>query len=173
MRTRTRPRYDPQTRCAQTRRLRARAREAEARADHAEAQTAEIEAEMQQLRREIRQERRDAIALMDSPAWHRDLLLLARDRVRSELISLSTRHNSCAECGSFGRGFQANFLQADIDALTQAHDLPPIETLGAIDWPVQMGRRVLKGRHLNRIWLEKAAQTERANGGRASYRVWD
>lgn len=154
MRARTQPRYDPQTRCAQTWRLRHRAREAEARADAAEAAVAEVRGEMEQLRRAIRHERSEALAVMESPGWYCDLLRLARDRVRAELIALSIRRDSCPECGSFGRGFQAGFLQAEIDALTQAHDLPPVDALAPIDWPVHMGRRILKGRALDRRWLQ-------------------
>lgn len=175
MRPRTRPRFEPmtlglhpqldrKTHCVQTRRLRVRAREAEARAQAAEAKTAEVLAEMDALRRAVHQERRDAIAAAEGPDWHRGLLLMARDRVRDGLIALATRHDSCAACGSFGRGFYEGFLQDEIDAVTRAHDLPPVTPPAPIDWPVSMGRRILKGRVLTRIWLEQAAQTRRQRG---------
>jgi len=171
MRARTRPSINAAQHCARTRTLRHRAQAAEARAEAAEEALAEARREMEHAleaeRRAIRRERRDAIAAAESPDWQRDLLVLARDRVRAELLALATQHDSCAACGSFGRGFYGGLLQAEIDAVTAAHDLPPTQPLGAIDWPVAMGRRILKGRVLNRMWLEQAARAARRKVGPA------
>ena len=167
MRARTRLSYNAAQHCARTRTLRHRAQAAEARAEAAEAELAKVRAEMDTQSRAIRRERLDAIAAAESPDWQRDLLVLARDRVRAELLALATQHDSCPACGSFGRGFYGGLLQADIDALTAAHDLPPAEPLGPIDWPVAMGRRILKGRVLNRMWLELAARGARRKAGPA------
>jgi hypothetical protein len=139
--------------CRATYRLRVRAREAEAQAAAARAETAEIYAEMRALRADIRTERAALTAFIESPEWHRDLLALARDRVRAELLSLSTARKSCVECGSFGRGVYDDFLRAEIDAITRAHCLVPEHALDPIDWPVRMGSHTRHGRALRDDWL--------------------
>ncbi|MGJ8560860.1 MAG: hypothetical protein ACSHX3_11540 [Litorimonas sp.] len=139
--------------CRATYRLRVRARDAEAEAAAARLETAEIYAEMRALRAEIRAERAALIEFIESPEWHRDLLCLARDRVRAELLSLSTQRKSCGECGSFGRGIYEDLLRAEIDALTTTHRLVPEAGLDPIDWPVRMGSHTRQGRALRDEWL--------------------
>lgn len=152
-----------QTRCALTRQLRYRARQAEAEAREARAEAdaavaaaqAEVEAawaRTETLYAKIKAERAALSAFIESPAWERDLLIIARDRVRAELIDLSQSKQSCHACGSFGRAFQSRFLQDQIDGLTQAHDLPPAPPLPPADWAVPMGIITRHGRGLDRSW---------------------
>lgn len=138
-----------QHRCAHTRHMRKRAQRAEAEA-------AALRAEVAALRQERRDERAALAAHIESPEWARDLLLIARDRVRGELINLSARHASCGTCGSFGRGFSKNFLTAEIDRLSTAHALPSVPPLPDPDWPVQMGLRFRGGQGLDTSWLMEA-----------------
>ncbi|MGB6229024.1 MAG: hypothetical protein WBF53_02725, partial [Litorimonas sp.] len=93
-------------------------------------------------------------AYLDGPEGRRDLLLLARDRVRAELLTLSASHTCCAQCGGFGRQFQARFLQDEIDALTTAHGLDPVDPLPEPDWATRMGVRVRGGKRLDESWME-------------------
>jgi len=145
-----------QDRCALTRRLRRRAQAAEAAIAAAQAETEAIRADMRALRADIRSERRALIAFIESPEWERDLLLLARARVRAELLGLSGTRQSCGTCGGFGRGIYDGLLQDEIDALCTAHDLPPERALGEIDWPGRMGAVTRRGRVLRSDWLRPA-----------------
>jgi hypothetical protein len=134
--------------------LRVRAREAEAQIEAARAETDAVRAEMRDLRADIRAERAALTAFIESPAWQRDLLLLARDRVRAELVTLATERRSCSACGSFGRGMYEDFLSAGIDKITAEHRLGPDRALDPIDWPVRMGRHTRGGRALRGEWLQ-------------------
>lgn len=147
--------------CRATYRLRVRAREAEAQAAAARAETAEIEAEMRALRADIRAERAALTEFIESSDWHRDLLCLARDRVRAEMTTLATQRKSCGACGSFGRGVYDNLLRAEIDTLTREHRLLPEPALDPIDWPVRMGTHTRQGRALRDEWLRPATVTRR------------
>lgn len=150
-----------QQRCAVTANLRYRAQAAEAEIAAARAETDAIRAEMRALRAEIRAERADLIAFIESPAWARDLLVLARDRVRGELVSLSTQRKSCGECGSFGRGIYDGLLRTQIDALGREHRLVPEQAIDPIDWPVRMGSHTRQGRALRDDWLQPPAPRRR------------
>ncbi|GLQ21856.1 hypothetical protein ACFFUB_08965 [Algimonas porphyrae] len=152
-----------QTRCILTAQLRYRAQAAEAetariredaadRIAAAEARADAAEARMAALHKAIKTERADLSAFIESPDWERDLLQLARDRVRAELLNLSQSHKSCHQCGSFGRAFSERFLQAEIDALTCAHDLPHLTPLPPADWAVPMGSVTKQGRGLDNSW---------------------
>lgn len=142
-----------QQRCALTQRLRHRARDAEAKTRAAHAETDSVRAEMRALRADIRAERAALSAFIESPEWHRDLLTLARARVRAELVALSTQRKSCAACGSFGRGLYEDLLRAEIDAINAEHRLAPDHALAPIDWPVRMGSHTRQGRALREDWL--------------------
>lgn len=143
-----------QTRCALTARLRWRVRQAEARAEEAEEMAEAAEARAAAVYHEMKAERAALIAYIESPEWERDLLILARDRVRAELLNLAAKRQSCPSCGSFGRGFSEHFLQAEIEAITREHNLPFTPRLPSPDWPVRMGRVTKDGRGLSRQWLE-------------------
>ncbi|MEM7728136.1 MAG: hypothetical protein AAF311_02560, partial [Pseudomonadota bacterium] len=108
------------------------------RAQRAEAEAARLRAELALLRAEIAAERAALTVYVDGPEWRRDLGVMARDLVRGELLDLAETHTACGECGSFGRRFADRFLQDGIDALTQAHGLPPEPALAPADWPVHM-----------------------------------
>lgn len=142
-----------QARCAVTIGLRRRTQAAEAAIAEAQAETEAIRADMRALRAEIRSERAALTAFIESPDWARDLLLLARARVRAEMLSLSGTRQSCGTCGSFGRGLYDGLLQAEIDALCAAHGLPAERALGEIDWPTRMGAMTRRGRVLRNDWL--------------------
>ncbi|WP_189497708.1 hypothetical protein [Algimonas arctica] len=142
-----------QDHCRATYRLRVRARDAEAEVVAAHAETEAVRAEMRALRAEIRAERAALIAFIESPEWHRDLLTLARARVRAELVALSTQRKSCAACGSFGRGLYEDLLRAEIDTINTEHRLPPDHALAPINWPVRMGSHTRRGRALREDWL--------------------
>lgn len=156
---------DTHDHCRATYRLRVRAREAEAQIGAAQAETDAVRAEMRELRATVRAERAALTAFIESPAWHRDLLLLARDRVRAELVTLATERKSCGACGSFGRGMYEDFLSAEIDRVTAAHRLVPDRALDPIDWPVRMGRHTRAGRALRDDWLQPPAPSRRARDG--------
>lgn len=152
-----------QKRCAMTQNFRCRMRAAETQAADARAETALIraqtEAELAVMRGDIRAERAQMQAeraalteFIESPEWQRDLLALARQRVRAEMTALSITRKSCKECGSFGRGFYNNILNAEIDALNKTHGLAPDRTPDSIDWPVRMGIYTRRGKALNRDW---------------------
>ena len=136
-----------QRRCAYTAHLRRRCQRAEADA-------ALLRAELAAERAAIRREREDAVARTESPEWARDLLVLARDTVRENLLGLADTHQACETCQGFGRGLSENFLQGDIDALTAAHDLPPEPRLRAPDWPKHMSFITRRGRRKEGRWLE-------------------
>ncbi|WP_298919027.1 hypothetical protein [uncultured Algimonas sp.] len=168
---------DGKRRRALTRRLRHRAMVAEAEAgqaraeaEAARAQACEavdaMQAELERERAALEADRRAFLALPESPEWRRDLLVLARDRVRAELLALGRTHRSCGECGSFGRGFSERFLQAEIDAMTDAHGLDPAPALGPADWPSPMGYITHRGRRLDASWhTPDPAQTGRTQTG--------
>ena len=143
-----------QERCAMTARLRWRVRQAEVRAEEAEEAADAADARAASIYHEMKAERAALIAYIESPAWERDLLILARDRVRAELLCVSAKRQSCPSCGSFGRGFHEHFLQDEIEAITREHDLPSTPRLPPPDWPVRMGRVTKDGRGLARQWLE-------------------
>lgn len=144
--------------CRATHRLRFRAREAEAQIDEARAETAEIYAEMSALRAAIREERAALTEFIESAAWERDLLCLARDRVRAELLTLSGLRKSCGECGGFGRGFYEGLLGEAIEAIAREHRLLPIDAPAPINWAVRMGHVTRGGRALRDDWLRVPAR---------------
>lgn len=143
-----------QQRCALTANLRYRAQAAEAEIAVAQAETEAVRAEMRALRAEMRSERAALTAFTESPEWERDLLILARDRVRGELVSLSTQRKSCGACGSFGRGVYDGLLRTQIDAMNREHRLVPEHAIDPIDWPVRMGSHTRRGRTLRDEWLQ-------------------
>lgn len=142
-----------QERCALTAALRKRTQAAEAKAEVAEAKAEYADERAAKFYHEMEAERAALTAFLESPEWKRDLLILARDLVRQELLALSETHQSCGQCGSFGRGFQESFLKDAIEQIGRAHDLPWVPALPPPDWPVQMGRVIKDGRALNRAWL--------------------
>jgi hypothetical protein len=154
-----------QQRCALTANLRHLAREAEAEAAAARAETALIraqtDAELAILRAEIKAERAALTEFTESPQWQRDLLCLARERVRAELTALSKTHKSCQDCGSFGRGFYDNILNADIDALNKTHGLAADQNPDPISWAVPKGYGTRRGKALHRDWQTPAPEPRR------------
>lgn len=159
---------DTHDRCRATHRLRLRARAAEAEIDVARAETDAVYAEMRALRAEIRGERAALTTFLESPEWQRDLLIMAREQVRTELLTLSLARKGCGTCGSFGRGFYEHLLRPQIDALTREHRLVPEQGVDPIDWPVRMGSHTRKGRALRDDWLRTPAPRRRA----AQDRTW-
>ncbi|MEL6687899.1 MAG: hypothetical protein AAFP97_09780 [Pseudomonadota bacterium] len=143
-----------QARCALTASLRRRTQAAEARAEEAEEIAEAAEARAAKFYHEMQAERAALLDYLESPQWRRDLLVIARNLVRDDLLRLSATRQSCPSCGSFGRGFQEHFLQDAIDTLTKEHGLPRVSPLLPPDWPVRMGRVTKDGRGLHRAWLE-------------------
>lgn len=125
------------------------------RAQRAESEAAALRAELAALRSDIRRERREAAAFVESPEWERDLLCLAQERIRAEMMQLSLTRKSCEACGSFGREFQRRFLDEEIDTLTQENGLPPPSQAQGRDmsWPLRLGAKVHKGRLLKADWM--------------------
>lgn len=134
-----------------------RAREAEAQIDAAQAETAAVYAEMRGLRATIRDERAALTEFIESAEWERDLLCLARDRVRAELLTLSGLRKSCGECGGFGRGVYEGLLGDAIEAIARERRLLPIDAPTPINWPVRMGHVTRNGRALRDDWLHAPA----------------
>jgi hypothetical protein len=115
-----------QTRCALTASLRRRTQAAEARAEEAEEIAEAADARAAKFYQEMQAERAALLDYLESPEWQRDMLVVARNLVRDELLRLSSTRQSCPSCGSFGRGFQDHFLQEAIDRLTREHGLPRV-----------------------------------------------
>lgn len=149
---------DTHDHCRATHRLRVRAREAEAQIDEARAETAAVYAEMRALRAAIRDERAALTEFIESAEWERDLLCLARDRVRAELLALSSARKSCGDCGGFGRGVYEGLFTDAIEAIAREHRLPPIDAPTPINWPVRMGHATRQGRALRDDWLRVPAR---------------
>lgn len=120
--------------CRATRRLRTRLRAAEARIDA-------LDAQLRAERAAIADERAALVAQMESPEAERDVMLIAQDLLREEVMSAATRREICRECGGLGHGMTKGLLSKRIADHCRVHDLPLTPKSGAgdpdavADWP--------------------------------------
>lgn len=140
-------------RCAYTASLRRRARAAEGALAEMRAERDAANALCDAVIARTDKERAALIAFVSSPEWERELLIMARDKVRAEFTQMIEERRSCSACGGFGRGVYDGLLSGAIDAISQAHGLEPAGERGAIDWPSRMGGVSKGGRLLAYNWL--------------------
>ena len=107
-------------------------------------------------------ERAALTAYLESPDWARECLIFAQEALREEMAALAVTRQTCRSCGGFGRGAYADFFTAAIAALTEQHDLPPVEGRPAPDWPLVPGQRFYKGGMLDGSWLTPAEDGSKA-----------
>ena len=162
MRPSQRPRYSNTVRCAATRRFRERAQAAEARAARMEAERDAAQAERCAALASVARERGALQRWLDSPEWERDLLVMARARLRDALGREIAARGTCNSCGGLGRGLYANLLSDTIEALEAAHGLAPAGRLPDPDWTDGIGERTLRGARPDRSWLRASWPDRRA-----------
>lgn len=162
MRPRRSPRFSTAARCRAVQAFRRRMDAAEARADAAERARDAAQAERCAALASVARERGALQRWLDSPEWERDLLVMARARLRDALGREIAARGTCNSCGGLGRGLYANLLSDTIEALEAAHGLAPAGRLPDPDWTDGIGERTLRGARPDRSWLRASWPDRRA-----------
>lgn len=154
------PRHSAAKRCEATKALRHRMHAAEAALREAQSDTARARAALAEERRAIRAERVALVAWAESPLWERDLLVLARDRVRRAIMAATMERRNCSSCGGLGAGLYQGFLCEEIGALEAEHGLEPAPVQLPDGWAAALGGR--EGRDAG--WLRRGAREDAGRG---------
>lgn len=113
-----------------------------------------LELELAAERAMIAAERADLAAHMESPEAERDVMLLAQDLLRSEMIdaaSLPKPRGLCGTCGGLGHGMTNGLLVGRINDHCERHGLSQVSApMDDSAWP-----HVGAGRQRNEDWLRK------------------
>ena len=147
MRSSRNPRYAPARRCSLSRRLRTRAQTAESRLRRAEAERDAALAHMEELRAAIARERRAMTAFIDSPAFRRDLLVVAQRKLGEEMIRLGSREPErlCRHCLGLPVDEAATVFEDEIRLIERQDSLPPVPHHLPDRWPRRCGLHLQDG----------------------------
>ena len=135
-----------------------------ARCQHAEDEVRELRRECERLRAEAAAERAALIRWLDGPALKLDALEALQAVGREAAREMSTRHQSCTQCGGYRREMWDSLLEPAVAALrdTLGVSEPPADPPA---WPVAQAGKYWRS-HILRPFRTDAEQAERQRRGR-------